>query len=248
MSRSHGRSIHEFGLTRGNFDEPPIWLYDIMEYMGAEEPIERSSWQNLQVKWRHLRVTEYNISLPNFAYIFNAVNMQCIPPPRMKHRDLIVDNYRAAGGDLATLRRIGATFIANMAVYECIQLAFAVRVQKTSVLRTLTTRTLGTIVKTTPLKCSSEPNSHGWYELTTGNPFIIGQQKMLDEYRDEFKNARIEKVTVAAHEKSQMFNVHLLFMVTHLTREEEVIQVNGVPEVNRVSPPLLESDEEKTFF
>ncbi|KAI1483742.1 hypothetical protein F4774DRAFT_425452 [Daldinia eschscholtzii] len=244
MSRSHGRSIHEFGLTRGNFDEPPIWLYDIMEYMGAEEPIERSSWQNLQVKWRHLRVTEYNISLPNFAYIFNTVNMQCMPPPRMKHRDLIVDNYRAAGGDLATLRRIGATFIANMAVYECIQLAFAVRGEAFPD----TNHIVIDLSRPPPLKCSSEPNSHGWYELTTGNPFIIGQQKMLDEYRDEFKNARIEKVTVAAHEKSQMFNVHLLFMVTHLAREEEVIQVNGVPEVNRVSPPLLESDEEKTFF
>ncbi|KAK6953359.1 hypothetical protein Daesc_005662 [Daldinia eschscholtzii] len=215
MSRPHGRSIHEFGLTRCDFDEPPMWLYDIMEYMGAEEPIERSSWQSLQVKWRHLRVTEYNISLPNFAYVFNTVNMQCMPPPRMKHRDLIVDNYRAAGGDLATLRRIGATFIANMEVYECIELAFAVRGEAFPD----TNHIVIDLYKRL---------AHGWYELTTGNPFIIGQQKMLHEYKSEFNNARIEKVTVAAHERSEMFNVHLLFMVTHLTREEEVIRVNGV--------------------
>ncbi|KAI1808651.1 hypothetical protein F4811DRAFT_548656 [Daldinia bambusicola] len=184
MSYSHGRSITDYNLFRVYNDSEPMFLRDMLEYMGAEY-IEDAS----------------DISLPNFAYVINTVNMWYMPEPTMKHRDIIVDNYKAAGGDLSTLRRIGVSFIVNTSVYGCIEAAFAVR---------------GRVFPEI-----GEPDSPGWRELVRGNPFLRGQQKMLREYSAEFKNARIEKVTVAARGKNDLIDIHLLFMVTHLAHDEE---------------------------
>lgn len=60
---------------------------------------------------------------------------------------------------------------------------------------------------------------------------------MLREYSREFNNARIKKVTIAAHEKFGMIDMNLLLMVTHLTRDGGVIQAAPQEE------PLPETQE-----
>ncbi|KAI0848820.1 hypothetical protein F5Y00DRAFT_262292 [Daldinia vernicosa] len=205
MPLSHGRSIRQFFLTRDISDNEPMWLDDMMGYMGIDNP-DRNLWQSLCIKWGARDVAWYSVSIPNFAYIVHAVNMDILPEPRMKHRDMIVDNYKAAGGDLATLQRIGVTYINHAEAYDCIEAAFI-------------SRSLG---------FPDMGYSIGWDELVVDNPFLEGQISMLKEYSEEFNNARIGRVTIAAHGLYVSRNTHLVHMVTHLTRDMSVIQAPPV--------------------
>ncbi|KAI1646927.1 uncharacterized protein F4817DRAFT_316328 [Daldinia loculata] len=236
MSSSHGRSIGQYYLTRDSFGNEPLWLDEMQEYMEVDNATDTNTWETLFIRWGARTVTSYSVSLPNFAYVVHSVAMSNMPRPRMKHRDVIVDNYRAAGGNLATFQRIGVSFINNTSAYDCIEAAFAAR--------GLQFPDMGSMVINLPLygpsgvlRRSSEPNSTGWSKLFNGNPFLEGQQKMLREYSREFNNARIKKVTIAAHEKFGMIDMNLLLMVTHLTRDGGVIQAAPQEE------PLPETQE-----
>ncbi|KAI1659374.1 hypothetical protein F4813DRAFT_387486 [Daldinia decipiens] len=217
MSSSHGRSIGQYYLTRDSFGNRPMWLGEMLEYMEADNTTGTDVWEHLFIKWGARTVMSYSVSLPNFAYVTHSVNMSIMPPPRMKHRDMIVDNYKAAGGDLATFQRICVGFITNSSAYNCVESAFAARGLQFPDRESLHGPS-GT------LRRSSEPNSTGWAELVHGNPFLEGQQKMLREYSREFNNARIKKVTIAVDEEPGMIDMNLLFMVTHLTRDGRAIQ------------------------
>ncbi|KAI1207796.1 uncharacterized protein F4807DRAFT_462240 [Annulohypoxylon truncatum] len=185
MSTSWGASIESFHLRRSPAEREPLWIENVMEWIGADHR-DTALWENSQIKWGHRNISDYTVSLANNTYVVSHINTETLPAPKMKHRDIIVDNWKAAGGELASLRKIAVTFITNHEAYECIE--------------------------------NADPNSPGWRALITGNPFLEGQKKMLREYRQEFNRARIERVTVAAHEKSDMIDMYLFNLVTHLVR------------------------------
>ncbi|KAI0106353.1 hypothetical protein F4776DRAFT_675424 [Hypoxylon sp. NC0597] len=234
MSHSHDASIIEYNLTRSpsQYESPWPWLELFIDWTEAELK-DRQYWKDFDITWRGRKISEYTVSVANRTYIISAINTQEIPPPRMKHRDIIVDNYRAAGGDLATLQKIGISFITNPAAFKCIEDAFATRGES---FPNIGWRVIELYVGISLHIQSSEHNSPGWLELTTENPFLTGQRKMLHEYRDEFDGARIGSVTVAVHEKPDFINMHVLYMVTHLTRSDS-------PPENQIQP-LLEYSEE----
>ncbi|KAI2471131.1 hypothetical protein F4781DRAFT_429708 [Annulohypoxylon bovei var. microspora] len=217
MSASHGASIRHFHLRRTPAENEPMWIENAMEWIGAEHR-DRALWDDYQINWGQRRISEYTVSVPNNAYLVSSVNTRSLPKPRMKHRDIIVDNWKAAGGDLAALRTITVTFITNNDAYDCIQEAFGL---------SQWFRIIGANI---------ERNSPGWHELITGNPFLEGQQKMLREYRNEFNRARIGRVTIAAHEKSDMVDMYVLNSVTHLTRPSSHRQENPEPEPEQPQP------------
>ncbi|KAI1100420.1 hypothetical protein F4804DRAFT_319042 [Jackrogersella minutella] len=100
-----------------------------MQWMEAEHR-DRSLWNEYEIRLGQRRISEYTVSVPNNAYLCSSINTRRLPQPRMKHRDMIVDNWISAGGDLANLAKIAVSFITNPAAYDCIQEAFAVRGQE----------------------------------------------------------------------------------------------------------------------
>ncbi|KAI0836839.1 hypothetical protein F5Y06DRAFT_298071 [Hypoxylon sp. FL0890] len=220
MSHSHGASIREYHIRRLPAESEPPWR-DLMMSLMEPEHKDRHHWTDFDLNWGEMKIGEYTVSVTNHAYIVNAIDTLSLSQPRMKHRDILVDNYKAAGGDLATLQKIGVSFITNPSAYDCVEQAFAVRLQP---------------FPDTGCCVIDERNSPGWLELVTQNPFLDGQQKMLHEYRSEFNGAIIGKVTVAVREKPNYVDMHVLCMVTHLTRSD--------PPPDNQEQPLLEYSEE----
>ncbi|KAI1442328.1 hypothetical protein F5Y02DRAFT_430063 [Annulohypoxylon stygium] len=202
MSVSHNRSIRRFGLRRLGSDTEPLWIEHILEWIHAEFR-DPAYWENLEIRRGDVRICEYTVSPANHLYVTNHVNLTSLPAPRMKYRDMIVDNWRNAGEDLGALRKIATMFITNEDAMGCIQEALEARGQQLP-------ETGWTVVNLR--------NSPGWDELCTGNPFVEGQSRMLREYRNEFNRARIGRITVAVHERSELFEMHVMNMVTHFTR------------------------------
>ncbi|KAI0880447.1 uncharacterized protein GGS22DRAFT_197507 [Annulohypoxylon maeteangense] len=228
MSISRGASIESFHLSRSPADREPLWIENAMEWMDAEHK-DRALWEDMQIEWGRRKISEYTISLPNNAYVVSHINTQDLPRPKMKHRDIIVDNWTAAGGELASLQKIAVTFITNSEAYICIESAF-IRLNTHLPPFFLCTHIFIFITSTGTLMQNSDRNSPGWRTLVTGNPFLEGQQKMLREYRQQFNRAKIGKVTVAAHEKSDMIDMYLFNMVTHLVHPSSIPQEDPEPE------------------
>ncbi|KAI1136364.1 hypothetical protein F5Y05DRAFT_415134 [Hypoxylon sp. FL0543] len=242
MSHSHGASIEDYLLVRQPAVEEPICFKKMMDLMGAEHK-ERHYWTDFELSWGARRMCEYTVSVANHAYIVSQIDTLLLSLPRMKHRDMIVDNYKDAGGDLATLEKIGVSFITNPDARDCIEEAFKARQEvfpatgwRVIELPFFPLPKDGEAVIRTLTYINSERNSPGWLELTTGNPFLEGQQKMLREYQREFAGAVIARVTVAVQKKPESVNMHALYMITHLTRSD--------PPPRSEDQPLLEHSVE----
>ncbi|KAI1090555.1 hypothetical protein F5B19DRAFT_494256 [Rostrohypoxylon terebratum] len=216
MSLSHNLPIRLFGLRRLTTENEPLWIEHVLEWTRAEFR-DPSYWENFEIRRGDVKICDYTVSAANHLYITSHINIELLPLPRMKHRDMIVDNWRATGEELASLRSIATMFITNEAAMGCIREAFEARGQH-------------------------GPNSPGWEELVTGNPFVEGQIKMLGEYRNEFNRARIRRITVAVHERTGLFDMHVMNMVTHFTgstgrrRDNRTSQPASQPESSRAGP------------
>ncbi|KAI1454608.1 hypothetical protein F4805DRAFT_477337 [Annulohypoxylon moriforme] len=237
MALSWGASIESFHLRRSPAESEPLWIENAIEWMGAEYT-DRALWQDLQIKWGQRKISEYTVSLVNNAYVVSHINTQTLPSPKMKHRDIILDNWKAAGGELASLQKIAVTFITNNEAYVCIESAFGVR--------GIPLPDFGWVVVDLYVQKKSrlDHDSPGWRELITGNPFLEGQQKMLRENKHQMNRAKIEKVTIAAHEKSDMIDMYLFNIVTHLVHPSGDQQEDLEPEPEEQS----QSDSSQDCF
>ncbi|KAI4861225.1 hypothetical protein F4820DRAFT_452120 [Hypoxylon rubiginosum] len=178
-----------------------------------------SKWQHFTIRHDNtLLVYEYTVSVLNQAYFFTYDNTPYLREPKMKHRDMIVDNYKKAGGTLSTLRRIGVNLVTNYEVYLSIQNAFDAKGLEFPASGSVRT------------DCPTEP---GWLELIANNELIHDQRRMLDEYRDELGGVTIDKVVVVANGVSSI-GMHNLYMATHLKRQQ--------PHITPTAPekPLLQ--------
>ncbi|KAI5863602.1 hypothetical protein GGS23DRAFT_596113 [Durotheca rogersii] len=83
-----------------------------MRYMGLQNR-DRDAWEDFEVMQGDLLVSDYSVSLSNRAYITDVVHMNILPVPRMKHRNMVVDNYKSAGGRLEDVEYFVNRFILN---------------------------------------------------------------------------------------------------------------------------------------
>ncbi|KAI1771551.1 hypothetical protein F4818DRAFT_445240 [Hypoxylon cercidicola] len=97
MSASHGTSIQQYRLERAPTEEEPVFGNLMPEYMGAvvRTPI---SWKYFTINKDAQLITEYTVTVVNRAYLTSAINLWHLQQPKMKHRDMIVGNYKTAKG------------------------------------------------------------------------------------------------------------------------------------------------------
>ncbi|XXH01211.1 Lethal(2) giant larvae sro7 [Hypoxylon texense] len=200
MSASHGASIEQYHLERACTQQRPPCLKVMWKYMEAEGPV----WQHFNIRHGTQIVSEYTVSPINQAYFSTPVDLSSLPEPTMKRWDMMVDNYKKAGGMLSTLRRIGVYIDTDDEVYQCIRRAFASKglefpahdlVSAELYVETpVHLKLKGASESSIPLTRSSRPDEPGWVELTIDNLFISDQKEMLSEYRDELKDAAIDKI------------------------------------------------------
>lgn len=120
MSSSHGARIEQYSLQRHYYEVPPPDIDVMWECMGD---LVADWWHTYNVMYNGHLANNYTVSILNNAYFTTIANLSNIQEPRMKHRDMIVDNYKRAGGLLSTLERIGFNLITNIQVYCAIQTA-----------------------------------------------------------------------------------------------------------------------------
>ncbi|OTA99965.1 hypothetical protein M426DRAFT_27018 [Hypoxylon sp. CI-4A] len=220
MSESHNKSIADFELYRVTDLEKPIW-FDIIKGCAELEAMANGAddWSHYKITTGLQAISKYSVSISTGAYFVGNINLsrESRPAPVMKHRDMMVDNFKAAGGDLATLRKIGIGFIINEPAFNCIARAFAARKEPFPDAKCTAINLVQYLFPCQISLINSVPGSTGWLELVTDNPFINGQQKMLREYASEFNGARIKSITAVANGKPDMIDINLLYLITHLT-------------------------------
>ncbi|KAI1298666.1 hypothetical protein F5Y03DRAFT_409114 [Xylaria venustula] len=96
----------------------------------------------------------------------------------MKYRDMMVDNYLHAGGDLKTWQFIGASHIINKPTRFVIEKAFFARGKNS--------RDRGSV--------EILPSNEEFTDMTLANPFMRGVQGLLREYENEMNKAKMKRV------------------------------------------------------
>ncbi|KAI0473262.1 hypothetical protein GGR56DRAFT_677273 [Xylariaceae sp. FL0804] len=165
----------------------------------------------------------YSVAPDHGVYIVHVICLwppgPSSPPVRVRHRQLIADNYRHAvaanGGDgsagftsLATLRTIGYSAVVNPATLHAIN----------AVLRDMGRHE--DVEEVDEFEIEVRPRDRGWALLVEEGPFINGLIKLLEENVEEMGPRAIEKVTITniTDETNMMGEQpYGLYMVAHLT-------------------------------
>lgn len=186
---NNGMAIEDYGLLRV---QNPCDL-DALVIMSAfldNLPFDWQSYGILLPQSRRgdvetgLQVNTYAISLSEQAYVTTFVKLtetEEIGSRRlteMQYRDMVVDNVRAAGGDMSQLRFLGVVMILNETARASIRRVFA------SVGKNYWSR--GT-VEVTPAD-----NPREFKECLMNNPFARGQQSMIKRRAGDIGDAFIE--------------------------------------------------------
>ncbi|KAI1175156.1 hypothetical protein F4777DRAFT_598756 [Nemania sp. FL0916] len=180
------RTIESCLLTRHNatLESTPL---DFMEpYTGPGTFAKYIyAWKGYTIRSQQVELCDYAVSTSLNAYVTQSVfllvdediDSRRITP--MRYRDMMVDNYLAAGGCLRTWKFIGTQSIINddtrQLAWECLFKA-------------------QNIVGMPGLQEFS-PNDKGYSAALYGNPFTRGIQHMLHKYQRQTGNAKIKKFT-----------------------------------------------------
>ncbi|KAI2642154.1 hypothetical protein GGS21DRAFT_487011 [Xylaria nigripes] len=187
-SSTERKTVAQYGLTRKadrSFDDT---LVDFMDpYVDASEEA-RKSWRSFRICDPYGEIVEeldtYAVSPRLRAYVTLSVflsmgtgtNAKRLSP--MRHREMMVDNYRAAGGDLKTWRYIGVMEIVNEETVAVIAEAF---------------KNAGSHVNHAgSVEC--EPKSEFYLQVIHRSPFTQGVLNLLRDYKEEMGHAKIKKV------------------------------------------------------
>ncbi|KAK7747212.1 hypothetical protein SLS62_009154 [Diatrype stigma] len=186
---NNGMAIEDYGLVRV---QKPCDL-DELVIMSAFLDKPTFDWRSYGILLPQIRrgdieegleINTYAISLSEQAYVTIFVKLTSgeeIGSRRlieMQYRDMIVDNVRAAGGDMGQLRFLGVVMILNEAARASIRRVF------NSVGKNFWSR--GT-VEVTP-----GDNPREFRECLMNNPFARGQQMMMKRWAGETGGAFIE--------------------------------------------------------
>ncbi|RYP48509.1 hypothetical protein DL769_011195 [Monosporascus sp. CRB-8-3] len=231
MPTSHGSTIEEWGLTRVLDDEPPF-LEIMKRLMGNKLHSGNTLWKHFKIMKGPDEICRYTVT--DIAYITTNIRLDRLPGPRMKHRDMIVDNCKNAGQDLKRLELLGLTCITNQDLYAGAEDAFEVKGKdfdgegeitaelvrvfplyglKEFILGSFDNRVIKEMLMTV-----HTPGAAGWSLLTENNPLLQGQIKMLNEYAGELGGAKVEKVAVLTNNLASLQFQRGVFMMTFLKR------------------------------
>ncbi|KAI0002722.1 hypothetical protein F4779DRAFT_622167 [Xylariaceae sp. FL0662B] len=119
----HGADIETFGFLRHlDYSWMPDFLNIMLYYMEATND-SAPNWQHIQVSLLGRVRCHYSVCPQDRGYYTSLIDLEGIDNT-MKYRDMVIDNYRKAGGDLRTLNRLGISDISNASAKECIYEAF----------------------------------------------------------------------------------------------------------------------------
>ncbi|KAH9908971.1 hypothetical protein F4778DRAFT_793050 [Xylariomycetidae sp. FL2044] len=182
--------VEDFGIRRKPFLCEPSPDSHEFEYM--------DSFIGEEVEWRYFilekpdtdeQLCTYAMAIEKNTYITEFVNLleSFYDPesPRrteMKYRDMVIDNYIGAGGDLSQLEYLAADNIVNPLAREAIEMAFQHRIKN-------------------PHEAQSEdyyPHQLGFGRCLREDPFVAGVQKILDKYPAQLGHATIKKFTLVS--------------------------------------------------
>ncbi|KAI0418745.1 hypothetical protein F5X98DRAFT_385868 [Xylaria grammica] len=183
-------TISDYGLNR-SFSGPETVDTKFMEpYIG---PTGEASWLSFGVFHNEELLNFYAVSLQLNVYITYCIALtqgEGIGDKRetpMRHRDMMVDNYLAAGGNLKTWRYIVTHAIANAVtrdvIFRCFRAAGADYTQSGSV--------------------EVMPGDHEFVDVVFSNPFTRGIQGLLREYEEEMGKAKIKRVIFISEAKGR---------------------------------------------
>ncbi|KAJ3574367.1 hypothetical protein NPX13_g4385 [Xylaria arbuscula] len=195
-----GRQVVEFyGLNRENFPlQAGSSETKFMEpFTGPSKNAEYSSYRIHIVNGASM-LNWYLISVSLHSYITMYVDLtrnETIGSERcsiMKYRDMMVDNYLNAGGDLRTWRYIGVNGITNRVTHHLVTELFQARG--------------GDIRK--PFSVEVAPGDKEFADVMVGNPFTRGIQGLLRQYEKEMGHARIKRFVFMTEYVERRLNVN----------------------------------------
>ncbi|KAI1330772.1 hypothetical protein F5Y16DRAFT_342973 [Xylariaceae sp. FL0255] len=154
-----------------------------------------SSWPTWQIKhtdgrtWRGETLNWYSVSLTHRGYLTLGVSLtngEDQGSPRrttMRYRDMIVDNYLTAGGDLRTWRWYGAKYIIN-------------KLARAAITKTLSDESIQIAEGSRKAQFVQIKASHPKFEeFTSGNPLARGIMSLCRKYSAETGNAKVKEIT-----------------------------------------------------
>jgi hypothetical protein len=172
-------------------------------------------------KWQRYNVLDgygticcsYSVSVEDGAYITHWVDTNILASNnQIKYRDMIIENYRDAGGDPKTLEFIGTQFIINREAQDAVRATFAsVQIDYKSALKS---------------QVKIMPGPYGTWddckEITERNPFAEGPLKMVAERQAALGvNVRVSRMHVIAVQDEPFVNSgveHNFHMIVRLMR------------------------------
>ncbi|KAI1825434.1 hypothetical protein F4861DRAFT_199754 [Xylaria intraflava] len=144
----------------------------------------KDSWVGFAVEdTRYLNLNTYAVSPQLNAYVTMSVFLtygddigdRRITP--MRYRDMMVDNYLAAGGDLKTWRYIGVHSIVHNPTVKLIEKSFR--------------ETRGGILEASTMEYT--PDTPGFQDVAYLNPFTRGIMNLLQQYKEETGRAKVKR-------------------------------------------------------
>ncbi|KAI1281689.1 hypothetical protein F5Y07DRAFT_353436 [Xylaria sp. FL0933] len=171
--------VSQYGLIRTT---EPTFSFE-MEFM--EPYVGKTEWYGFRVHKGEDTYSSYTVSPRLNAYVILSAYLtvdNCLGARRrlteMRLRDMMVDNYLEAHGDLSTWRYIGVNDITNDSTRSMIENTFSNRGVDTRV----------------PGPVQLVPHDSDFSSATRQDPFIRSIRGLLREYETEMGMARIKRV------------------------------------------------------
>ncbi|RYP70459.1 hypothetical protein DL769_004948 [Monosporascus sp. CRB-8-3] len=191
------KTVEDYGLRRGPFPLDPNDLNYMEPYLG-QEPYNWQSYMILPLQTdeetkgseddvdekEDLGLNWYAISLSHEAYstmyvkLTNGDQIGAERLTEMQYRDMVIDNVRAAGGDMRAIRFLGTWSIQHRPARAAIAEAFR-RAGRDILARG--------VVEVTP------EDGPAFLECVRNNPFARGQQALLERHAQETGGAFVER-------------------------------------------------------
>ncbi|KAI0473261.1 hypothetical protein GGR56DRAFT_677272 [Xylariaceae sp. FL0804] len=197
------------------------WTHaSIVPYEASSDSSENDDDPNLYVGTATSFCCEYSVAPRLGVYIVHAVNLEDFEdgeqPPllpdsgrRVRHRELIVDNYRAVyDGPLSNLHVVAYANCTGEDHFDAVEKVMGAR------------RDAGMMdppSRRTPEEFVVYPDGCGWYELVENSPLINGLIKLLEENRQEIGNKAISRVVIMHAASDRPYGVRPgLYMTAYL--------------------------------
>ncbi|KAI1080310.1 hypothetical protein F5B20DRAFT_580344 [Whalleya microplaca] len=203
--RGYRQEIEAFHFERSP-DEMPDFMDLLLYYMGATDP-EEPQWLHYSISSPYSTLSaefvRYSVCGALEGYFTSLINHRHMEAVGMEYRDMVIANYRKAGGDLRHLTTIGMADIKEDDVKTSIVRAFVAKG------KSIYEKRLNEVTM----------DRTGWNELKEGNYLLEDQIEMCRDYAHVLRHPHVKKVTLISYFPTRDYLLPVLFMFTTLTRE-----------------------------